>query len=84
MFALLSTLTLALLGSAAAQFTITSPTSEIFWVSTVSGMVVISPVLDIESIVLPSCNYPIAYQISNSDNVVSWTGTSPAAQFTVL
>lgn len=35
MFALLSTLTLALLGSAAAQFTITSPTSEIFWVSIV-------------------------------------------------
>ncbi|KAG7558326.1 hypothetical protein FFLO_02796 [Filobasidium floriforme] len=53
MFALLSTLTLALLGSAAAQFTITSPTSEIFW-------------------------------ISDSDNVVSWTGTSPAAQFTVF
>lgn len=33
MFGFLSTLTLALLGSAAAQFTITSPTSEIFWVS---------------------------------------------------
>jgi hypothetical protein len=56
MFALLSTLTLALLGSAAAQFTITSPTSEIFWVSTVSGLMVISPLLDIKSIVLPSCN----------------------------
>ena len=33
------------------------------------------------SLLLP---YPVIHQISDSDNVVSWTGTSPAAQFTVL